>query len=571
MAHGSEQVDDLGGPQDADAARRPHAPLGWADLLAFGAVAVASFAVYFYTLAPGLLPAESSEFQTLAAMPGYAHPCGSPVYVLLARLANLAPVGDAAYRANLLSAIMGAAGVGLTYLVARSLVGRRWVSAAGAAAMALSPTFWSQAIVAELYTSAIALTAAILLCVAAWQKSGRRRWLFAGACLTAVSPGVHASVVLLAPAVLLLVLLTPGRRIVSWVAAAAGAVVGLGVLLAAFWAIDRAQSPASYFRTVIAPSRSVWGLEEEDLDSFPERVLVSLSAPQYQGSLFDNPPGLIRQKALDYLRNLPREFPPLWLAAAVSGLFWLCRQCWRMTLLLALTLLAHLVFDLSYDTPHVHLLYIATYLPVALFGAAGLALVGDALTALSARKGRTGRSPKALNTTLGLLGLTVVISPMLFAGAWNDQGRRECWVPPEAAPFPAEHSPAFHRQIRLLVDGLEDDAVLFIGWPQLYPCYYVAHVEQGRTRMVFIQDYPHPYHFQLADSALEYVRQAAPARPVYFTHVVGKIEGRFQLTPVRRGGQTLYRVGEPVRAPALNDEPSVNDDQAAGSLPPGRS
>ena len=564
MAHGSEQVDDLGGPQDADAARRPHAPLGWADLLAFVGVALASFAAYFYTLAPGLLEAESGEFQTLAATPGYAHPCGSPVYVLLARLANLAPVGDAAYRVNLLSAIMGSVAVGLVYLLARSLVGRRWVSVAGAAAMALSPAFWSQAIVAGLYTSAIALTAAILLCLAAWQRSGHSRWLFAGALLTAVSPGVHASVVLLAPAALLLVLLTPRRRIVSWVAVVSGAVVGLGVLLAAFWAIDRAQSPSSYFRTVIAPSRSVWGLEQEDLDGFPERVRLSLAAPQYRDSLFAMPPHATRQKAVDYLQNLPREFPPLWLAAAVGGLVWLGRKSWRMTLLLVLTLLAHLLFDLSYDTPHVHLLYIATYLPVALFGAAGLALVGDASTALSGRRGRTGRSPTALSTTLGILGLAVVISPMLFAGAWNDEGRRECWVPPEAAPFRVEYSATFHRQIRLLVDSLEDDAVLFIGWSQLYPCYYVAHVEQGRTRMVFIQDYPHPYHFQLADSALEYVRRAAPTRPVYFTHVVEKVEERFQLEAVRRGGQTLYRVGEPIR-------PAVNDDQAAGSLPPGRS
>ncbi|MFH1267635.1 MAG: hypothetical protein ABIK89_18115, partial [Planctomycetota bacterium] len=208
-------------------------------------------------------------------------------------------------------------------------------------------------------------------------------------------------------------------------------------------------------------------------------------------------------------------------------------------------LAAHLAFDLSYDTPDVHVLYLATYVPVALFGVAGLALVGDAWTALARRKGPSDRSPDAPNAVLGLLGLAVVISPMAFPGAWNEEGRRQCWTPPEAEPFRAEHSLTLRFQVRLLVRELEDDAVLFTGWSQLYPCYYVAHVEQGRTEMVFIQDYPQSYHFELADSALEYVRRTAPGRPVYFTHVVEKVDEEFELEPVRRGRQTLYRVGSP--------------------------
>jgi len=184
---------------------------------------------------------------------------------------------------------------------------------------------------------------------------------------------------------------------------------------------------------------------------------------------------------------------------------------------------------------------------------AGLALAADGWRALGRRLGRRGHSPARLDAILGVLGAAVVISPMLFPAAWNDEGRRNCWVPPEEEPFSVEYSAAYRRQVHHLVGDLEDDAVLFIGWSELYPCYYVAHVEQGRTRMVFLQDYPQPYDYELADSALEYVEQVAPTRPVYFTHVVAKVDRRFELKPVHRGRQTLYQVSRPIRAAVNHD------------------
>jgi len=550
MAERSHQADEAGETQPPDRAVAPEAPVDWADLSIAAALGVVSFGVYLATLAPGLLGGASGEFQTLAAAPGYAHPAGAPVYVLLARLAAFLPVGDVAYRVNLLSAVMGATAVGLTYLVGRSLVGRRWVSVAGATALAVSPTFWSQAIVAEAYACAIALVLAILLALSAWQKSGRSRWLAVAACLTAVGLGVHAGVLLIVPAALVLVVVTPRRWLVHGAAAAAGTTVGLGALVAAFWTIDRADSPASYFHTVITPSRSVWGLGPADVDGFRDRVRLSLAALPYRDGLFSEPRKVARQKAVDYLVNLPRELPPLWLAAAAGGVFWLGRKSWRMTLLLVLTLLGHLVFDLHYETPHVHLLYLATYVPVVVFGVAGLALAVDLWAAIARRRGRTGHSSAVLNAIVGILGVAVVASPMALPAAWTEGGHRRCWVPPAAEPSRPSDSAELHREVRLLVAHLEDDAVLFTDWNRLYPCYYVAHVEQNRTGMAFLQDYPLPYQRELADSAVDYVRRTAPTRPVYFTHVVVKVDALFALEPVRRGGQVLYRVGPPIQPAA---------------------
>lgn len=522
-------------------------PPGWVDLCIAAGVASVSFCAYLLTLAPGLLRADGGQFQTLAVTLGYAHPNGSPVYLLLARLATWLPLGEAAYRVNLLSAVMGAVAVGLVYLVGSTFVGRRWISLAGAAALAVSPTFWSQAIVAGSQVSAVTFMAAILLCLGLWERTGRCCWLFLAGCLGGAGIGVHVTVALMAPAGLILICLRRQSVLANWTAALLGLAVGLSALLAAFALVDRADSPTSYFRTVIGPSRSEWGLKQENIDDFRDRVELSIWPLQYRDIHFLKPPEAVRLGAADYLKNLPREFPPLWLAASGAGLFWLAGRTWKLMLLLVLTYATHLLVDLHSNVTNPHLLYIATYVPVAVSGVAGLAFLGQVTSVVLRRRNRTRRSQAVPSALLAGLGLAVVVSPMCFPAAWNVEGRRCCWVPPEADPFRVEYSAEFHRQVRKLVDSLEEDAVLFVQWDWLYPCYYVAHVEQGRSGMVFIEDYPLPYQRGLADSALEYVKETASNQPVYFTHVVEKVEVLFELQRVRRGDEVLYRVGEPVK------------------------
>ncbi len=510
-------------------------------------VGLLAFAAYFVTLAPGLLPADVAEFQTLAVTLGYAHPTGYPVYLLLAKASTAIPLGDVPYRVNLLSAVMGATAVAGLYLLGRVLVGRRWVPLAGALALAASPTFWSQAIIAEVYTSGLVCMVGVLLGIALWQQTGHAGWLFAAACLGGVSLGVHATHSLMAPAAILLVLLTPQRRKANWAAAVGGAVLGAGITLAAFVAIDRAAGPTSYFQTVIGPSRSVWNLEPEDLDGLLDRVKLSMSAPQFRGLLFSQPPEVTRQKAVDYSVNLRREFPPLWLIAAGAGMVWLGRRNWRMTLLLVTAGATHLVFDLFYDMGGIHVLYLATYVPIAVFGTAGLALAADACGTLAERFRRCPSCPVAWDRVIAAVGVIVVICPMLWADAWGPDGRRTAWLPQEERDaMPVADCAKFHEEVRLLIDDLEDDAIVVTGWCTLYPYYYVAHIEQGRTGMVFIQNFPQKDHFELADSLLQYVEEVSPHRPVYFTEARKRATERFELRPVKRGGATLYRVGNPL-------------------------
>jgi hypothetical protein len=131
-----------------------------------------SLALYVQTLAPSVatLFDDSLEFPLVAYRLAIAHPTGYPLYVLLAKLFTLGPWQNAAWAVNLLSAVAGAVTVALVYLVARQLTRRRWPAFLGAAALAVSPEFWSQAVVAEVYTLNSAFIAGLLWLALRWAQ-----------------------------------------------------------------------------------------------------------------------------------------------------------------------------------------------------------------------------------------------------------------------------------------------------------------------------------------------------------------------------------------------------------------
>ncbi len=129
-----------------------------------------SLALYLQTLAPSVaaLFDDSLEFPLVVHRLAIAHPTGYPLYILLGKLFSLGPWHNVAWAVNLLSAVAGAVTVTLVYLLARSLALRRLPSLVGAMALAVSPVFWSQAVVAEVYTLNAAFVAGLLWLAQRW-------------------------------------------------------------------------------------------------------------------------------------------------------------------------------------------------------------------------------------------------------------------------------------------------------------------------------------------------------------------------------------------------------------------
>jgi hypothetical protein len=140
-------------------------------LLAVGLL-VASLLLYVQTLAPSVASVfdDSLEFPLVAHRLAIAHQTGYPLYTLLGKLFTLAPWQNVAWRVNLLSAVAGALTVALIYLVVRQLTRRRLPALLAAVALAASPLFWSQSVIAEVYTLNSAFVAALLLLALHWAR-----------------------------------------------------------------------------------------------------------------------------------------------------------------------------------------------------------------------------------------------------------------------------------------------------------------------------------------------------------------------------------------------------------------
>ena len=128
-----------------------------------------SLALYLSTLAPTLTSGynntgeDGGELLAAANTFGIPHPPGYPTYTLLLKsFATMVPIGDFAYRGNLLSAVLASLSVALLFWVilrfcrflrpdGMHLV---WITSAavGAAVFATSPLLWSQAVMTEVYT-----------------------------------------------------------------------------------------------------------------------------------------------------------------------------------------------------------------------------------------------------------------------------------------------------------------------------------------------------------------------------------------------------------------------------------
>lgn len=120
-------------------------------LRCFLAVFLGTLALYCITMPNYVTMEDSGEFITSAFKRGIPHPPGYPLYVWIGHLFTYLPFGTVAYRIHLFSAVFAAAAAGLLTLIALRLrVGSTAAVLAGLA-FALSRTFWSQAVIAEVY------------------------------------------------------------------------------------------------------------------------------------------------------------------------------------------------------------------------------------------------------------------------------------------------------------------------------------------------------------------------------------------------------------------------------------
>jgi hypothetical protein len=82
--------------------------LSRAELLCAGIVFFVALLLYSWTLSPTVTLTDSGELIVVARGLGVAHPPGVPLWIILAHLASLVPLGSVAARVNFSSALFAA-------------------------------------------------------------------------------------------------------------------------------------------------------------------------------------------------------------------------------------------------------------------------------------------------------------------------------------------------------------------------------------------------------------------------------------------------------------------------------
>ncbi len=222
-----------------------------ADWLVALATTLISGAVYFYTAQPNVGLLDSGEFITAAQHFGVPHPTGYPLWTLLAWLFQLLPLGNAAWEVNLFSGFCGALAVGVTTLLASSML--RWmmpfwgggseranamvgalVAGSFGLLFAFSFSFWTQAVIAEVYTLHGLLVGLFLLSLYWWVRRPERDLpILATFFAFSLCMSNHHLTLALAPLPLLVPLLV--RRSIFWEVLVAALVSAALVYLGFAW------------------------------------------------------------------------------------------------------------------------------------------------------------------------------------------------------------------------------------------------------------------------------------------------------------------------------------------------
>lgn len=184
-------------------------------------IGVAAF--YVAMCGPTVVPyRDAGEMTVLAHTLGVAHPPGYPLYTVVGKIFSLVPVGNAAYRTNLMSAVMAAGAVVLLFWMLRHWIGIL-PAILGSLFFCFSNPFLELACVSEMYTMGMLMLVLLLFILACLENIPLLAFVMG------LSFGVRMDYLLLAP--VFAAWIWWNRKPVAWGPAIVCFVLGLSIFL----------------------------------------------------------------------------------------------------------------------------------------------------------------------------------------------------------------------------------------------------------------------------------------------------------------------------------------------------
>jgi hypothetical protein len=466
-------------------------PSSKTELLCAGAVFLAALLLFSWTLAPTVTPTDSGELIVVAQGLGIAHPPGVPLWVMLAHLASLVPLGNVAVRINFSSALFAAlASAMLTLVVAELIIAASYLpktkergarkktktadsmvdpvlifapAVGGGLLMTFSRTLWSYATITEVYTLNTLLILTVFFLMLRWRRcivadqtnisspiTIHDGWLYAAALVFGLALGVHhVTVGLTLPAVAILVYRTEGLKFFTSRRLLYAALISIAALIAIY-----AYLPFAAWRSPVIN----WGNPRS-----VQEIWWHVTGRQYRVFLTFSP-SMMGTQFVEFCRMLLREFGPAWLplslVLAFAGLRSAFRQDRTSFWFLFFIIMADLAYALSYEIAEdKDAYYLPTFISVAIAAGFGIRW----LIQLNASKA------KALQKTYWVAAMAVVFtSATAFAANWPFNNRRHYFIA--------------HDYAENLFSTIDPNGLLLTqDWQVAAPMFYEQEVEQRRT------------------------------------------------------------------------------------------
>lgn len=378
------------------------------DKILAGVIAGFTLLVYLATITPSLSyqSPDGNELATIPYVLGLAHSPGYPVYTWLGKLFTLLPFGDVAYRVNLMSAVCAALAAAGVFLILKRLLTpltpsktiQRWASTVPAFVLAFSPTWWSQAVIAEVYAPNLFLIVVTLLALLNWDRKRTDGTFFLFTLSFGLSLGGHLSNLGFAPALALFVLVTQPKALKRprfWLAGLGGFALGAAQYL---WLPFKATTLLDPVMIRWAPD-SLAGIYRYTLGAFPQ---LKFAFP-----LQDLPDRLVL-----YILLMLQQFGLFGVIVGIVGLWSMLLRRWRMFYLFFGIYLVEVFFFIQYSAFDLDVFFLPAHLIWALFLGFGIM---EALSWLAALVSRIKFRPLYLFTRWALagIGVLVILYPML--------------------------------------------------------------------------------------------------------------------------------------------------------------
>jgi 4-amino-4-deoxy-L-arabinose transferase-like glycosyltransferase len=487
---------------------------------ALAAVPVFGLALLLYvrTLLPDVGLWDTAEFQTIGSVLGIAHPTGYPTYTLLAWLASvlLAPFGNEAYRADLLSALLMAGAAALLAVRAVQATQRWPIGVLAGISFAMTPVAWQWGQRADPHALHAFLAALMLVLLACWAGANERDpraaawWLLSAAAVFGLSLGNHALTLLLAPGIAAYVLLVAPRLLWQrWrLVLTAAAVIALTTI-------------AVY---LYLPLRSAMDppLDYADPETWGAFWYVVLGE-QFQGSF--GPLPAAGEVLAGISGQLAHDFGVVWLVAVAGAVVGLLRHP-RLALLTLLWFACTWLFAIGYPNAAIERYFLVPLLVAALWLAFAVEAAWEALRGLQ----RWNASGRAVGLARVALVSVLVLAVVIPAAARYEE-------------MDASDDTWGREIVEATFATLEPDAVVLSWWSFSTPLWYGRWVEDRRPDVTIIDDR------DILDDGFGNVEVAIEHflgdRPVYLIRLERDLEAlraRYVLQPVPGMPLDLQRV-----------------------------